>query len=38
MACRETKQTLSAYMDDELKPLARLRVEAHLRSCSRCRR
>jgi len=38
MACREYKDTLSAYMDDELKPLTRLRVEAHLRSCSRCRR
>ncbi len=38
MACREYKDTLSAYIDDELKPLTRLRVEAHLRSCGRCRR
>jgi len=38
MACREYRDTLSAYMDDELKPLTRLRVEAHLRGCSRCRR
>ncbi len=38
MACREYKDTLSAYMDDELKPLTRLRVEAHLRSCRSCRR
>jgi TonB family protein len=38
MACREYKDTLSAYLDDELKPLTRLRVEAHLRGCGRCRR
>jgi TonB family protein len=38
MACREYKDTLSAYIDDELKPLTRLRVEAHLRGCRRCRR
>ncbi len=38
MACREYTDMLSAYIDDELKPLTRLRVEAHLRGCRRCRR
>jgi TonB family protein len=38
MACREYKNILSAFIDDELKPLTRMRVESHLRGCGRCRR
>jgi TonB family protein len=38
MACREYLETLSSYVDDELKPLERLRVESHLKACSACRR
>jgi TonB family protein len=38
MACREYTEILSTYVDDELKPLERLRVEAHLRGCASCRR
>ena len=38
MACREYKNILSAYIDEELKPLTRMRVESHLRGCGRCRR
>ena len=34
MACREYKDMLSAYIDDELKPLTRLRVEYHLGSAA----
>ncbi|MBO8142824.1 MAG: zf-HC2 domain-containing protein, partial [Firmicutes bacterium] len=35
MACRP--EMLSAYIDGQLEPAARRRVEAHVRRCLRCR-
>jgi hypothetical protein len=35
MTCSDEK--LSAYLDGDLSPRARVRVEAHLSSCGRCR-
>jgi hypothetical protein len=37
MSCREIEALLDAYVDDELSPDERLRVERHLAECSACR-
>lgn len=36
--CREVLEGLSAYLDGELPPSERTRVDAHLRACDRCQR
>jgi hypothetical protein len=38
MTCDETRDTLSAYLDDALAPEERSRVDAHLVGCAECRR
>jgi hypothetical protein len=37
MSCRETKRSLSQYVDDELSAAQRTLVESHLNSCPVCR-
>lgn len=37
MSCEELSEELSAYVDDELSPAERERLEAHLQGCDRCR-
>lgn len=37
MSCRDIRNDLSAYLDDELSPERRERVSAHLESCADCR-
>ena len=37
MSCEEFSESLSAYLDHELSPSERARLEAHLRDCSGCR-
>lgn len=37
VSCTSRDETLSAYVDGELGQRERLRVEAHLDSCARCR-
>ena len=37
VSCVGRDETLSAFMDNELGQRERLRVEAHLDSCARCR-
>jgi anti-sigma factor RsiW len=34
--CREVLDLLSSYLDGELEPAARRRVDAHLLGCDRC--
>jgi anti-sigma factor RsiW len=36
-SCAETRELLSDYVDDELKPRARRRIVGHLLMCRRCR-
>jgi len=38
MTCDETRETLSAYLDEALAPDERGRVDAHLADCAECRR
>jgi len=38
MSCSEVLAVLSDYLDDELPPAGRLRVEEHLRGCEVCAR
>ena len=38
MTCDETRETLSAYLDEALAPDERRRVDAHLEGCAECRR
>jgi anti-sigma factor RsiW len=37
MNCRRAEKILSAYMDHELKPRDRAKIERHLDSCGACR-
>jgi len=37
MWCQKVQQKLNAYMDDELRPRIRLKIETHLQSCPCCR-
>ncbi len=36
MTCEKSKETLSAYIDDELGPIERAALEEHLRLCPSC--
>ena len=38
MTCDETRDTLSAYLDEALAPDERSLVDAHLAGCAECRR
>lgn len=38
VTCSQVLAGLSDYLDDELEPAARARVELHLRGCERCLR
>jgi anti-sigma factor RsiW len=38
LRCREVLAVLSEYLDGELEPAARARVEAHLAECDVCER
>lgn len=38
MTCDETRETLSAYLDEALAPDERSLVDAHLEGCAECRR
>jgi hypothetical protein len=38
MTCDETRDTLSAYLDEALSPEERSLVDAHLEGCAECRR
>jgi len=37
MSCQEIHERFNDYLDDELSPSARLRVEEHLERCAECR-
>ena len=38
MTCDETRDLLSAYLDEAVDPDDRSRVDAHLEGCDECRR
>jgi len=38
MNCKETKEIIHAYLDDELDPVHNLAVEQHLKECAACAR
>lgn len=38
LACSEVLSRLSAYLDGELEPAERERLEAHVKDCDRCTR
>ena len=38
MTCHDTREALSAFLDEELGPGKRREVEAHLEGCAECRR
>ena len=37
MNCLKVRENIKAYIDEELGPIARMRVERHLDSCEKCR-
>ena len=37
MSCNEVLQEISNYLEDELDPWLRLRLEIHLKMCRNCR-
>jgi len=38
MNCRKVSRKLSVYIEDDLSPAEKLRIEQHLKDCSNCRR